>query len=297
MDLAVIGAGPAGLSSGIYAGRFGLNAVVFDEKIAGGIVNVIPAVENYPGYKSISGMELMQKMKSQAEKYCEIHEMEKIEKIIVDKEIEIVTTKKIYKSKALVFASGTEKRKLGVKGEKEFLGKGVSYCATCDGMFFRNKKTVVVGGGNAAAIEAMHLKNIGSDVYLIHRRDKLRADKILQDYVFEKKINVIWDSVVEEIFGDSIVKGVKIRNVKDNSINEMSIDGVFVSIGEKPNSVLAKSIGVKTDEKGYIIVDKKQRTNLQKIYAAGDVTGGLKQIVTACAEGAVAANSAHEDLL
>ncbi|PJB21454.1 MAG: thioredoxin reductase, partial [Euryarchaeota archaeon CG_4_9_14_3_um_filter_38_12] len=149
----------------------------------------------------------------------------------------------------------------------------------------------------AAAIEAMHLKNIGSDVYLIHRRDKLRADKILQDYVFEKKINVIWDSVVEEIFGDSIVKGVKIRNVKDNSINEMSIDGVFVSIGEKPNSVLAKSIGVKTDEKGYIVVDKKQGTNLQKIYAAGDVTGGLKQIVTACAEGAVAANSAHEDLL
>ena len=297
MDLAVIGAGPAGLSSGIYAGRFGLNAVVFDEKIAGGIVNVIPAVENYPGYKSISGMELMQKMKSQAEKYCEIHEMEKIEKIIVDKEIEIVTTKKIYKSKALVFVSGTEKRKLGVKGEKEFLGKGVSYCATCDGMFFRNKKTVVVGGGNAAAIEAMHLKNLGSDVYLIHRRDKLRADKILQDYVFEKKINVIWDSVVEEIFGDSIVKGVKIRNVKDNSINEMSIDGVFVSIGEKPNSVLAKSIGVKTDEKGYIVVDKKQGTNLQKIYAAGDVTGGLKQIVTACAEGAVAANSAHEDLL
>ena len=297
MDLAVIGAGPAGLSSGIYAGRFGLNAVVFDEKIAGGIVNVIPAVENYPGYKSISGMELMQKMKSQAEKYCEIHEMEKIEKIKIDEEISIGTSKDDYKTKAVIFASGTEKRKLDVKGESEFLGKGVSYCATCDGGFFRNKKTVVVGGGNAAAIEAMHLKNLGSDVYLIHRRDKLRADKILQDYVFEKKINVIWDSVVEEIFGDSIVKGVKIRNVKDNSINEMSIDGVFVSIGEKPNSVLAKSIGVKTDEKGYIVVDKKQGTNLQKIYAAGDVTGGLKQIVTACAEGAVAANSAHEDLL
>ncbi|PIV69043.1 MAG: thioredoxin-disulfide reductase, partial [Euryarchaeota archaeon CG01_land_8_20_14_3_00_38_12] len=130
-----------------------------------------------------------------------------------------------------------------------------------------------------------------------HRRDKLRADKILQDYVFEKKINVIWDSVVEEIFGDNVVKGIRIKNVKDRSIKNIDIDGVFVSIGEKPNSVLAKNIGVKTDEKGYIVVDKKQGTNLQKIYAAGDVTGGLKQIVTACAEGAVAANSAYEDLL
>ena len=297
MDLSIIGAGPAGLTSGIYAGRFGLNAVVFDEKIVGGIVNLTPVVENYPGFEKISGMELIEKMKRQTEKYCEIHEMEKVEKIVVDKEIEIVTTKKIYKSKALVFATGTEKRKLDVKGEKEFLGRGVSYCATCDGMFFRNKKTVVVGGGNAAAIEALHLKNLGSDVSLIHRRDKLRADKILQVYVFEKKINVVLDSVVEEIFGDGIVKGVRIRNVKDNSINEMSIDGVFVSIGEKPNSAIAKSIGVKTDEKGYIVVDKNQRTNLPKIYAAGDVTGGLRQIVTACAEGAVAANSAYEDLL
>ncbi len=183
------------------------------------------------------------------------------------------------------------------KGEKEFLGKGVSYCATCDGPFFRNKKTVVVGGGNAAAIEALHLKNLGSDVSLIHRRNKLRADKIFQNQLFEKKINAVWDSVVEEIFGDSIVKGVKIRNVKDNSINEMSIDGVFVSIGELPNSILAKNIGVKTDEKGYIAADKNQRTNISKIYAAGDVTGGLRQIVTACAEGAVAASSAYEDLL
>lgn len=297
MDLAVIGAGPAGLTSGIYAGRFGLNAIVFDEKIYGGIVNLTPMIENYPGFEKISGMELMEKMKKQAEKYCEIREMEKIEKIVVDKEIKIITSKNEYKVNAVIFASGTEKMKLNVKGEKEFLGKGVSYCATCDGPFFRNKKTVVVGGGNAAAIEAMHLKNLGSDVSLIHRRDKLRADKIQQRQVSEKNINVLWDSVVEEIFGDSIVKGVKIRNVKDNSINEMSIDGVFVSIGEKPNSILAKNIGVKTDEKGYIAADKNQRTNLPKIYAAGDVTGGLRQIVTACAEGAVAASSAYEDLL
>lgn len=297
MDLAIIGAGPAGLVSGIYAGRFGLNAVVFDEKIAGGIVNLTPAVENYPGFEKISGMELMEKMKKQAEKYCEIHETEKVEKIVVDKEIEIVTTKKIYKSNALVFASGTEKRKMGVKGEKEFLGRGVSYCATCDGMFFRNKKTVVVGGGNAAAIEALHLKNLGSDVSLIHRRNELRADRILQNQVFEKGINIIWDSVVEEIFGDNIVKGIRIKNVKDNIIKNVEVDGVFVSIGEKPNSVLAKSIGVKTDEKGYITVDRNQRTNLPKIYAAGDITGGLRQVVTACAEGAVAANSAYEDVL
>ncbi|MBU2565732.1 MAG: thioredoxin-disulfide reductase [Candidatus Thermoplasmatota archaeon] len=297
MDLAVIGAGPAGLASGIYAGRFGLNAVIFDEKISGGLVNLTPVVENYPGFEKISGMELMEKMRKQSEKYCEIHETEKVEKIVVDKEIEIVTTKKIYESKALVFASGTEKRKIGVKGEKEFLGKGVSYCATCDGPFFRNKKTVVIGGGNAAVIEALHLKNLDSDVSLIHRRNELRADKILQNQVFEKGINIIWDSVVEEIFGDNIVKGIRIKNVKDNIIKNVDIDGVFVSIGEKPNSILAKGIGVKTDEKGYITVDRNQRTNISKIYAAGDITGGLRQVVTACAEGAVAAKSAYEDLL
>ncbi|MDI6916872.1 MAG: thioredoxin-disulfide reductase [Thermoplasmatales archaeon] len=297
MDLAVIGAGPAGLTSGMYAGRFGLKAVVFDEKIAGGTVNLTPVVENYPGFESISGMELMEKMKKQAEKYCEIHEMGKIGKIKIDGGISIGTSKDDYKTKALVFASGTEKRKLNVKGEKGFLGRGVSYCATCDGPFFRNKKTVVVGGGNAAVIEALHLKNLGSDVSLIHRRNELRADKILQNQVFEKNINIIWDSVVEEIFGDKTVKGVRIKNVKNSSIKNIDVDSVFVSIGEKPNSGLAKSIGVKTDEKGYIVVDKNQRTNLQKIYAAGDVTGGLRQIVTACAEGAVAANSAYEDLL
>ena len=297
MNLAVVGAGPAGLSSGMYAGRFGLNAVVFDEKIVGGIVNLTHIVENYPGFEKISGMELMEKMKKQAEKYCEIHEMEKVKNIEIDEGIKIFTSKNEYKVKAVIFATGTEKRKLDVKGEKEFLGRGVSYCATCDGSFFRNKKTVVVGGGNAAATEALHLKNLGSDVSLIHRRNKLRADKILQDYVFEKKIKVLWDSVVEEIFGGSVVKGIRIKNVKDGSIKNIDIDGVFVSVGEKPNSVLAKNIGVKTDEKGYIVVDKKQKTNISKIYAAGDVTGGLKQIVTACAEGAVAANSAYEDLL
>ena len=297
MNLAVVGAGPAGLSSGMYAGRFGLNAVVFDEKIVGGIVNLTHIVENYPGFEKISGMELMEKMKKQAEKYCEIHEMEKVKNIEIDEGIKIFTSKNEYKVKAVIFATGTEKRKLDVKGEKEFLGRGVSYCATCDGSFFRNKKTVVVGGGNAAATEALHLKNLGSDVSLIHRRDKLRADKILQDYVFEKKIKVLWDSVVEEIFGGSVVKGIRIKNVKDGSIKNIDIDGVFVSVGEKPNSAIAKSIGVKTDEKGYIVVDKNQRTNISKIYAAGDVTGGLKQIVTACAEGAVAANSAYEDLL
>jgi len=297
MNLAVVGAGPAGLSSGMYAGRFGLNAVVFDEKIVGGIVNLTHIVENYPGFEKISGMELMEKMKKQAEKYCEIHEMEKVKNIEIDEGIKIFTSKNEYKVKAVIFATGTEKRKLDVKGEKEFLGRGVSYCATCDGSFFRNKKTVVVGGGNAAATEALHLKNLGSDVSLIHRRNKLRADKILQDYVFEKKIKVLWDSVVEEIFGGSVVKGIRIKNVKDGSIKNIDIDGVFVSVGEKPNSAIAKSIGVKTDEKGYIVVDKKQKTNISKIYAAGDVTGGLKQIVTACAEGAVAANSAYEDLL
>ncbi|MCG2825310.1 MAG: FAD-dependent oxidoreductase, partial [Thermoplasmatales archaeon] len=275
----------------------GLNAVIFDEKISGGLVNLTPVVENYPGFEKISGMELMEKMKKQAEKYCEIHEMEKIENIKIDEEISIGTSKDDYKTKAVIFASGTEKRKIGVKGEKEFLGKGVSYCATCDGPFFRNKKTVVVGGGNAAAIEALHLKNLDSDVSLIHRKNELRADKILQNQVFEKGINIIWDSVVEEIFGDNIVKGIRIKNVKDNIIKNVDIDGVFVSIGEKPNSVLAKGIGVKTDEKGYIITDKNQRTNIPKIYAAGDITGGLRQIVTACAEGAVAANSAYEDLL
>ncbi|MEW6681172.1 MAG: FAD-dependent oxidoreductase, partial [bacterium] len=177
-----------------------------------------------------------------------------------------------------------------------FLGKGVSYCATCDGFLFKGKKVAVVGGGNSAVIDAIYLSNIGCKVILIHRRKQLRADQVLQRTLFDRDIKVIWNSTIEEIQGDKIVCGVKIKDKANNKIRELKVDGVFVSIGEEPNNQLAKSIKVKLDEHGYIITDKSQRTNIPKVYGAGDITGGLKQIITASAEGAIAATSAYEDI-
>jgi len=182
-----------------------------------------------------------------------------------------------------------------VKGENEFFGKGVSYCAICDGFLFKGKKVAVVGGGNSAAMEAIYLDSVGCDVTLIHRRDKLRAEDYLRRNL-EGKIDIRLNSVVEEITGDNFVKRVRIHNTKENIKKDLDVAGVFVSIGEDPNSELAAKIGISLDEAGYIMTDKTQRTNIPRIYAAGDVTGGVKQIVVACSKGAVAALSAFEDL-
>lgn len=294
-EVAIVGAGAAGYAAAIYAGRSGASVVVFDKGMGGGLTIEAPKVENYPGFKSISGMELMEKMKEHAKDYAELKFGEEVKKLSVSNEgVEIETTRSKYFVGAVILCTGSQHRKLGVKGEDEFAGRGVSYCATCDGFFFKGKKVVVVGGGNSAIIEAIYLKQIGCDVSVIHRRDKLRAEKALEEEAKEKGINFIWNSIVEEIIGDDFVKAVKIKNVKTGEEKVIATDGVFISIGEEPQNELAKQVGIKLDENGYIITDEMGRTNVKRVFAAGDVTGGVRQIITACAEGAKAALAAME---
>jgi len=294
-DVAIIGAGAAGYSAAIYAGRSGANVVVFDKGMGGGLTSEAPDIENYPGFKRIKGPELMERMKEHASQYAEMRFLEEVKNLkILDDGIEVITSNKSYKVGAVILCTGTEYKKLGVKGEKKFEGLGVSYCATCDGPFFVGKKVAVIGGGNTAVTEAIYLKDIGCNVSLVHRREQLRAEKALEIEAKEKGIKFIWNSIVEEIIGDEMVKAIKLKNVKDGKESILETDAVFVSIGEKPQNKLVLEIGIELDEKGYIKVDEMQRTNIKRIYAAGDITGGVRQIVTACGEGAKAALASLE---
>ena len=292
-EIAIVGGGAAGFSAAIYAGRSGAKAVVFDKGMGGGLTMEAPKVENYPGFKSIPGVELMEKMKEHASEYAEMKFGEEVKEIKVKEDgVEVLTSKGKYFVGAVILCTGTEHRKLNVKGEEEFAGRGVSYCATCDGFFFKGRKVAVVGGGNSAIIEAIYLKQIGCDVVVIHRRDELRAEKALENEAKEKGVKFIWNSIVKEIIGKETVEGIKVKNVKNGERKTIKVDGVFVSIGEEPQNELAKKAGIKLDENGYIVTDEMGRTNIARIFAAGDVTGGIRQIVTACAQGAKASLAA-----
>ncbi|UCG71209.1 MAG: thioredoxin-disulfide reductase [Thermoplasmata archaeon] len=296
-ELAIIGGGPAGFTAGIYATRAGISTVLFDIGYGGGLMALSPEIENYPGFTSISGLDLADKMKEHVEKYMNLNFGESVEKLEVSEdEVKVTTSKKTYRVGAIIIATGTVHRKLGIQGEENLSGKGVSYCATCDGPFFKGKKVIVVGGGNSALIEAIALKNMGIDVSLVHRRDVLRAEEAYEKQAKEVGVNVIYSTHLDEIKGEDRVKSVILDNFKDGTHREMEIDAVFVSIGEEPQTQLAKQIGVELDEKGFIKTDKNMRTNIKRVYAAGDITGGLRQIVTACAEGAIAALSSTEVL-
>jgi len=297
-ELAIIGAGPAGYSAAIYAVRAGIKTLVLDKIGGGGLASYSPNIENYPGFESITGIDLMDKMQKHAQNYTKIHFMEEVNEISKNNdEFLIVTTNGKYTAKAILLCMGTEYRKLGVEGEKEFQGKGVSYCATCDGFFFKDKIVGVVGGGNTAVIEAIYLKQIGcKEVFIIHRRDQLRAEKAYEDEAKEKGVKIIYSTHVESIKGKEKVDYLEVHDVNSNKTSQLIVDGVFISIGEEPQNTLAKQLGVNLDEKGYVIVDKGQRTNIKGVYAAGDITGGLRQVVTACAEGAIAALSSTEVL-
>lgn len=296
-ELGIIGAGPAGLSAGIYGKRAGLDVVLLDMDFGGGTVTINPLVENYLGIPGLTGAELAVKFREHAEKYIKITMSEYVTGLEVDKKgVKIITDKQTINVGAVIIATGTEHRKLGIPGEEEFIGKGVSYCATCDGAFFKNRKIAIVGGGNSAAIEAMYLKGFSDDVSLIHRRDQLRAEDIYANQLEEKGINLILQAKVVEIYGEDVLKGVKIFNKKNNTTFELPLDGVFISIGNIPRSDIVKDIGVKLDKKGFIKVDTNMQTNVKRVFAAGDVIGGVRQIVTAVAEGATAALSSLEVL-
>jgi len=297
MELAIIGAGSAGYSAGIYAGRAGIDAVIFDAGMGGGLATESPEIENYPGFKKINGIDLMEKMKDHAKEYAKFKFYEEVKEIKKEGDIfKIITSKGEYGAGAVIICTGTTHRKLDVKGEKELSGRGVSYCATCDGFFFKDKDVAVIGGGNSAVIEAIYLKQVGCNVSIVHRRDRLRAEKSLEARAIDMGINIVWNSVVEKIVGEDKVEGVELKNVKTGKTEIMPVDGVFISIGEIPQSEIAVNAGVETDEHGYIKTDEMQRTSVKGIYAAGDVTGGLRQIVTACSEGAKAALMSTEVL-
>ena len=298
-DIIIIGAGPGGLTAGIYAGRQGTKNLIIDRDLAGGLGREVPEMENYPGFDNISGLELIEKMKAQATKNCELHEMEEVTEIVKNDDeyrFTVKTNKDEYKSKTIILATGSSHRHLEAQGEEEFKGKGVSYCATCDGFFFQGRDIIMVGGGNSALQEALYLNNLGANVTLVHRRDEFRAQKELQNQIKEAGINTILNATVEEIKGEMLVESVILKDTQTGELTEHPINGVFISVGYIPHTELAEQLGVNLDESGHIIIDKDQKTNIDYVYAIGDVCVGLKQWVVACGEGAVAATSAYHDL-
>lgn len=298
IDLAILGAGPAGLTAAIYAARSGLKTVVLEKGNIGGQVAITPVVENYPGFSHIGGKPLMDMMAQQAVRYSEIHQGE--EALELEKKegfIGIRTNRAAYRAKALLLTTGVVNRKLGIPGEREFEGKGVSYCASCDGYFYRDgKRVIVVGGGNTAATDALYLSNIGVDVTVIHRRDALTAEDILIRRLAANNVPVLLNSVVKEIRGERSVQSVLVENAVDKSQQTLKVDGIFLAVGYLPANKQALQLGVETDNAGYIKVDKGQRTNVPGVYAAGDITGGVKQIATAVGQAAVASQTIFEDM-
>ena len=296
-ELIIVGAGPAGLSAALYASRMGLDTLVLDRGLAGGLLLEIPRLENYPGFpEGISGPELAKLMVEHAKGYgAEVRELEEVVELQLSGDVKEARTRKgAYRAKAIIIATGSFHRKLGVPGEEEFRGRGVSYCGLCDGPFFRGKRVLVVGGGNAAATTALLLADLASQVFLVHRRDQLRAEAVLARRLAEKGVELILNSELVEIYGDQLVRGVRIRNKRTGEVRELAVDGVFIQVGEVPNSELAARAGVAVDERGYIITDHRQRTNLPGVLAAGDVTNHpVKQVATAVGQGTVAAVEAY----
>jgi thioredoxin reductase (NADPH) len=296
-DLVIIGAGSAGLAAGVYAARSGLKTLVLDEKTAGGTAADAPLVENYLGFQNISGFELAQKMVAHCRSTgVTIHEFENVLSLDLSGEKKIVkTSKAAYEAKTVIIASGSHYRKIGVPGEKEFLGRGVSYCGICDGPLFKGKHVLVVGGGNSALITALYLAGLASEVKLAHRRDTFRAEEALVKALKEKaNVEILWNTEVKEVKGEKTVNKATIFNSNTGETKELLVDGVFVQVGETSNSQIAKEAGVDVDKDEYVMIDIRQRTNMAGVYAAGDVANHpVKQIGTAVGQGITAALEAY----
>lgn len=299
-DLIILGAGPAGISAAIYASRAKLNTLWLEKNFAnGGQVLNTYEVDNYPGMPGINGFDLGEAMNAHAEKLGISSLRENVKSVEDMGEYKIVRTRKNeYKARTLILACGAAHRKLGIPGEEELSGMGVSYCATCDGAFFKDKTTVVAGGGNVAVEDAIFLSRICGKVYLIHRRDALRADKVLQDKLFAcENVEIFWDSVPTEVQGSDQVTGVSVKNVKTGEECAVETDGVFIAVGIEPNTALFEGL-VKLDDHGYIVAGEEGITSRPGIFAAGDIrTKALRQIVTAVSDGANAVTSVQNYLL
>lgn len=296
-DTIIIGAGPAGLTAGIYARRGGLTTVIIEKQSVGGQAQNAADIQNYPGIPSTSGFDLCYAMMNQCTTFGADFVFDTISQINLDGEVKKVTLASgaEIEGKTVIIASGASARKLGVENENEFIGKGVSYCATCDGAFFKGKTVAVIGGGNTAAEDALYLEKLAKKVYLVHRRDALRADKILCDRLEKSGVSIIWDSVVESLSGEDKIAQVTLKNIKNGTLTPLSVDGVFVAIGEIPNSQLFEN--VEKTPSGYIVTNDVMRTNIHGVYAVGDVREkSLRQVVTACADGAIAADDIIKSL-
>ena len=296
-DLVIVGGGPAGLSAGIYAERSGLKTALVERGALGGQVATTPVVENYPGFTQVGGKTLVDIMVSHALEYVPIFQGEEVLTVTQGNPIKVKTSRRLFHTKAVLLATGAQHRLLNIPGEKRLSGSGVSYCATCDGPLFKDKRVLIVGGGNSAVTEALHLHNMGVTVTLAHRRDTLRAQEYLGKILQDSGIPVIWNTEIKEIRGKKRVESVFLENNKTHASTEMNIDGVFISIGYKPSVALAEAIGVKLTDEGYIWHDGNHRTNIPGIYSAGDVEGGYKQIVTATGQGSAAALAIFEDMI
>ena len=289
-DTIILGGGPAGLSAAIYASRGAVSTAIVDLNMLGGQPSNYLELENYPGFQVIGGYDLMEKFEEHADKFgVKKFPMQEIQSVDL-KTKTIVTNEYEFKAKTIIIATGAQPMKLGVPGEKEFVGRGVSYCAVCDGAFYKNKVVAVVGGGNAAVEEAMYLTKFADKVYVIHRRNELRADKIVQERAFKNdKIEFIWDSVVKEIKGDNLVNTAVLENVKTKETSNLSVNGVFPYIGMTPN-VENISGQLQQDARGFIVTDETMATSVEGVFAVGDVrTTPLRQVVTAAADGAIGA--------
>jgi thioredoxin reductase (NADPH) len=298
-DIIIIGAGPAGLAAAVYTGRSRLNTLVLEKGMPGGQILMTDWVENYPGFpEGVVPFELMEKFRKQAEKFGAKIETDEVKELKKEGDFwHVVGNKGTYPARAVIVATGTNYRRLGLPSEAKLIGKGVSYCATCDGAFFRDKDIAVVGGGDNALTEALFLTKFCRSLKLIHRRDQFRGVKILQERIFaNEKIEVLWDSVVEGVIGEEKVESITVKNVKDNSTSKVKIDGLFVSIGMDPNTRFVKDL-LDLNEWGEIKVKKDMATSQPGIYAAGDVTDACPEQMASAVGTAVSAALAVDEYL
>lgn len=297
-DLMIIGGGPAGLTAGLYASRAKLKTLLIEKNLAGGQIAATDHVENYPGFTAGSGQELTEIMEEQAKKFGTAFLAAGVTAVqLQGREKVVSTTQGQFRAPAVILATGTASRRLGVPGEAEFIGRGVSFCATCDGAFYEELPVMVVGGGDAAVEEAVYLTRFAEKVYLVHRRDALRATAVVQEKAFaNKKIEFVWDSVVKEIQGDELLERVVVKNVKSGMEKIIAVNGVFVYIGFLPNTAFLEG-QVKLSASGYIITDDCMATSVPGVFAAGDCRQKLlRQVVTATGDGATAAFAAEKYL-
>jgi len=296
-DLVIIGGGPAGLTAAIYGVRSGVKTVLVERGMLGGQITTTPIVENYPGFSQVGGRTLVDIMVAHALEYAKIFQGEEVMEIQPGAPMIVLTNRRKFITKSVLVATGATYRRLNVPGENRLSGRGVSYCSTCDGPLFKDKKVIIVGGGNSAVTEALHMKNIGVEVTLAHRRGTLRAQEHLVENLTTNNIPILWDTEVKEIRGDQKVTEVLLYNNKTGKTSSLAVEGVFIAVGYDPEVRLAKQIGIELTPEGYIKHDSRHRTNIPGVYSAGDVEGGFKQIVTAAGQGAEAALSIFEDLI